>query len=116
METDMSVWPILDFSEAFASTLAVTSTRRPQGSATVADSDRAQANRSFSPPAPESFIDSEQLLAAYFGASRVGVCILDTDFRFLAVNPRLAEMNGILAEAHLGKSVREVLGDFAELV
>ena len=112
----MSVWPLLNFSEAFASSLAVTSTRRPQGSATVADSERAQANNPVSAAAPESLIESEQLLAAYFGASRVGVCILDTDFRFLAINRTLAEMNGILPEAHLGKSVREVLGDFAELV
>src|ERR1700730_11790161 len=111
METEMTVWPLLDFSEAFASSLAVTSARRPQGSATVADSDRAQAHNRGWAAAPESFIESEQLLAAYFGASRVGVCILDTDFRFLAVNPTLAEMNGILAEAHLGKSVREVLSD-----
>src|ERR1017187_2031483 len=116
MEKDMSVWPLLNFSEAFASSLAVTSTRRPQGSATVADAERAQANNPVSAAAPESLIESEQLLAAYFGASRVGVCILDTDFRFLAINRTLAEMNGILAEAHLGKSVREVLGDFAELV
>jgi len=116
MEKHMSVLPLLNFSEAFASSLAVPSTRRPQGSATVADSERAQANNPVSAAAPESLIESEQLLAAYFGASRVGVCILDTDFRFLAINRTLAEMNGILAEAHLGKSVREVLGDFAELV
>jgi formate hydrogenlyase transcriptional activator len=55
-------------------------------------------------------------LGAYFSASRVGFCILDTDFRYLAINHTLAEMNGVPAEAHLGKSVREVLGDFAELV
>ncbi len=41
---------------------------------------------------------------------------MDPDLRFLAINHTLAEMNGIPAEAHLGKSVREVLGDFAEIV
>jgi formate hydrogenlyase transcriptional activator len=64
----------------------------------------------------EALLESEQLLAAYFSASRVGLCILDADFRYLAINRTLAEMNGIAAEAHLGKTVREVLGDFAELV
>jgi formate hydrogenlyase transcriptional activator len=65
---------------------------------------------------PGVFMESEQLLTAYFRASRVGLCILDTEFRYLAVNDTLAEMNGIAAAAHLGKSVREVLGDFAEAI
>ncbi len=64
----------------------------------------------------EALLESEQLLTAYFSASRVGLCILDTDLRFLAINQTLAEMNGAPAQAHLGKSVREMLGDFAEVV
>jgi formate hydrogenlyase transcriptional activator len=64
----------------------------------------------------ETLLASEQLLAAYFNASKVNLCILDSDFRYLAINRNLAEMNGIPAEAHLGKSVREVLGDFAEMI
>ena len=64
----------------------------------------------------EGLLASEQLLSAYFSASKVGLCILDSDFRYLAINRTLAEMNGIPAEAHLGKSVREMLGDFAELI
>jgi len=64
----------------------------------------------------EALLESEQLLSAFFSASRVGVCVLDTDFRYIAINQTLAEMNGIPAEAHLGKSVREMLGDFAELL
>ncbi len=64
----------------------------------------------------EALLASEQLLAAYFSASKVGLCILDRDFRYLAINRTLAEMNGLPAEAHLGKSVREMLGDFADLI
>jgi len=64
----------------------------------------------------EALVESEQLLTTYFSATRVGVCVLDTDLRYLAINHALAEMNGIPAEAHLGKSLREVLGDSAELV
>jgi len=64
----------------------------------------------------EALLASEQLLSAYFSASKVGLCILDSDSRYLAINRTLAEMNGIPAEAHLGKSVREMLGDFAELI
>ena len=66
--------------------------------------------------AAEALIESEQLLATYFKAYKVGFCILDTDFRYLAINHPMAEMNGFPAEAHLGKSVREMLGDFAELI
>jgi len=66
--------------------------------------------------AAEALLESEQLLTAYSAASKVGICILDTDLRYLAINHTLAKMNGMPAEAHLGKSVREMLGDFAELV
>jgi formate hydrogenlyase transcriptional activator len=64
----------------------------------------------------ESLLESEQLLKAYRSASGVGLCIVDADLRYLAINRTLAEMNGISAEAHLGKSIREVLGAFAEVV
>jgi GAF domain-containing protein len=67
-------------------------------------------------PLPEILSEWEQLLAAFFDASHVGLCILDTHFRYLAINHTLAAMNGLAVEAHWGKSVREVLGDFAELV
>jgi formate hydrogenlyase transcriptional activator len=63
-----------------------------------------------------TLLESEQLLSAYFNASRVGLCVLDSEYRYVAINNTLAEMNGIPAAAHLGKSVRELLGDFAELV
>jgi formate hydrogenlyase transcriptional activator len=64
----------------------------------------------------EALLESEQLLTAYFSAAKVGFCILDADLRYLAINHTLAEMNGIPAEAHLGKSLREVLGDAAEVI
>lgn len=64
----------------------------------------------------EAFAESEHLLKVYFSASRVGLCILDADFRYLAINNALAEMNGMPAADHLGKTVREMLGDFAEVI
>jgi len=60
--------------------------------------------------------EAGELLAAYFGTSRVGLCILGADFRYLAINQTMAEMNGISAAEHLGKTVRDMLGDFAEVV
>lgn len=68
----------------------------------------------FGPVKP--LLESEQLLAAYFQASNVGICILDSNLRYLAINETLAAMHGVPALAHLGKTVHEVLGDFDEVV
>lgn len=65
---------------------------------------------------PDGRSDPEQLLAAYFESSTVGLCVLDRQLRYLAVNNTLAEMNGIPPGAHLGKTVREVLSDAAQPV
>jgi formate hydrogenlyase transcriptional activator len=64
----------------------------------------------------QALLESEQLLIAFFSAYKVGLCILDSEFRYLAINTAMAAMNGIPAEAHLGKTVREMLGDFAEVI
>jgi formate hydrogenlyase transcriptional activator len=79
----------------------------------------ATDSESSSPSTPVSFealTESEHLLAVYFSASKVGLCILDADFRYLAINNTLAEMDGMPAAEHLGKTVREMLGDFAEVI
>ena len=65
---------------------------------------------------PEALTDPEKLLAAYFSSSTIGLCILDSELRYIAVNNKLAEINGIPAPDHLGKTVREVLGNFADQV
>ena len=67
-------------------------------------------------PFPEALTEPEKLLSAYFQSTTVGLCILDSAFRFVAVSDKLAEMNGIPAQDHVGKTVRQVLGDFADIV
>lgn len=64
----------------------------------------------------EALMDSEELRAAYSRTSNVGFCILDSDLRYHIVNDALARMNGISPAAHIGKTIREVLGDFAEMI
>ncbi len=64
---------------------------------------------------PEALTEPEKLLAAYFSSSTVGLSILDSELRFLAVNDTLAAMNGMPAADHLGKTLREVLGEFADV-
>ena len=65
---------------------------------------------------PEALSDPEKLLAAYFSSSTVGLGILDSESRYVAVNDALAQINGIPATDHLGKTVSEVLGNFADHV
>lgn len=60
--------------------------------------------------------ESDQLIATYFNSSTIGVCILDTGLRFVAINDALAAMNSLPAADHLGKTVREILAGFADLI
>jgi formate hydrogenlyase transcriptional activator len=60
--------------------------------------------------------DPEKLLAGYFSSSTLGLCILDAKLRYLAINDTLATMNGVPVQAHLGKTIREILGDFADKI
>jgi PAS domain S-box-containing protein len=46
----------------------------------------------------------------------VGLCVLDRDLRYVRINERLAEINGIPAEAHIGKRVDDLLPELAEAV
>jgi len=64
----------------------------------------------------EKLIGAEWLLAEFLNNSNVGLGIVDDQLRYQALNPRLAEMNGIAVEFHLGKTLREVLGEAASQV
>jgi formate hydrogenlyase transcriptional activator len=65
---------------------------------------------------PDALADPEKLLAAYFDSLTVGLCILDSELRYIAVNEVVARINGLPAPEHLGKTVRDVLGDFADII
>jgi PAS domain S-box-containing protein len=53
-------------------------------------------------------------LAGIYDAAPVGLCVLDRDLRFVRVNRRLAEMNGISVQDHLGRSVGEIVPSIAD--
>ncbi|MFI5059520.1 MAG: LuxR C-terminal-related transcriptional regulator [Candidatus Acidiferrales bacterium] len=67
-------------------------------------------------PTPYDFGEAHQLLADLFNASVLGIAILDREFRYLAVNNALATINGISVHAHLGRTVREILGHAATVI
>jgi formate hydrogenlyase transcriptional activator len=54
----------------------------------------------------------DELLAAY--ASTAGIAILDSEYRYVWVNQQLAALNGVQPSEHLGKTVREVIGQIAD--
>lgn len=68
------------------------------------------------PAFPAPMVAGDSLLGALFGTSTVGVAICDRQLRYRAVNDALASMNGIPAEAHLGRTLRAVLGNVADKV
>jgi PAS domain S-box-containing protein len=41
--------------------------------------------------------------------SPIGLAVFDTDLRFVSVNPAMERMNGVPAEDHVGRTIREVL-------
>jgi PAS domain S-box-containing protein len=53
----------------------------------------------------------QKLLDAFINSAPVGVSILDRELRFSFVNEALAEINGILAAAHIGKTLGEIVPD-----
>jgi PAS domain S-box-containing protein len=51
------------------------------------------------------------LLDVVFEHAPVGLALLDPDLRYVRVNDRLAEINGVPAVAHLGRTIGEILPD-----
>jgi PAS domain S-box-containing protein len=54
-------------------------------------------------------------IEAIYNAAPVGLCVFDRELRYVRINERLAEMNGIPAALHLGKTVRQMIPDLADL-
>ena len=50
-----------------------------------------------------------RLLETLLTAAPVGFVFLDRDLRFVRINDQLAEINGVSVEAHLGRTVAEIL-------
>jgi PAS domain S-box-containing protein len=55
-------------------------------------------------------------LEAIYATLPVGVSLHDRQHRFLRINDKLAELDGLPVEAHLGKSMRELLPDIEAAV
>jgi PAS domain S-box-containing protein len=56
----------------------------------------------------------EEVLEALYEGAPVGLGFWDADLRYRRVNPKLAEINGLPAEAHVGRTPAELLGAVGE--
>lgn len=54
-------------------------------------------------------------LAAIYNDAPVGLAVIDADFRFKRINQRLADLNGVPVADHIGRTIREVLPQLADL-
>jgi PAS domain S-box-containing protein len=59
---------------------------------------------------------AEEILDAFLEASPMAVAIVGSDLRYVRVNPEAARLNGLPPEAHVGRPIREVLGEAAAAV
>ena len=56
-------------------------------------------------------LESLAVVDAVFAAAPVGLAFMDTNFQYVRVNDALARINGLTAQEHLGRSLRDVLSD-----
>lgn len=49
-----------------------------------------------------------------YESAHIGLCVIGTDYRYLRINKRLAEINGFPVEAHIGRTVREIIPGVAD--
>jgi PAS domain S-box-containing protein len=61
-------------------------------------------------------LDSLAVVDAVFAAAPVGLAFMDTSFHYVRVNEALAQINGLPAEEHIGRSLRDVLGELAQTI
>lgn len=58
---------------------------------------------------------SEAWLDAFFKSAPIGMVVMDDQLRYLKINDSLAEINGLPAEDHYGKSLHEVVPHIAPI-
>jgi serine/threonine-protein kinase RsbW len=56
----------------------------------------------------------ERLLSRLGGSAPIGLAAFDSHLRYVAINDWLAELNGNTVDAHLGRTVRDVIPELAD--
>lgn len=79
--------------------------------ALASERDRAEARLLESREALRRQFDELENL---YRTAPVGLCLMDTNLRFVRINERLAEINGLPADEHIGRTVRDVLPELID--
>ncbi|PSB18352.1 PAS domain S-box protein [Phormidesmis priestleyi ULC007] len=53
-------------------------------------------------------------IEAIYTAAPIGLCFINTDFKFVRINERLAEINGLPVSEHIGRTLREVVPEMVD--
>lgn len=64
----------------------------------------------------EALRRSQAQINAFFASATVGMCVVDSQLRFVRVNETLAEIDGLPVEEHAGKRIREVVPNLAPVI
>lgn len=54
-------------------------------------------------------------IEAIYASAPIGLCVLDLELRFIRINEFLAQINGVSAADHLGRTMQEVLPELGEM-
>lgn len=66
--------------------------------------------------AEERVFEAHALLDSLLLSAPIGFCYMNRELRYERINPRLAELNGLSVDAHIGKHVSEIVPSLAETV
>ncbi|GLI95448.1 sensor histidine kinase [Methylocystis echinoides] len=79
------------------------------------EDEAAEPNNAAGAPQAEA-LQQLNALKWFYDNAHVGFCVIDLDLRFHHINSFLAEINGVPVEAHLGRTVAEVVPALLPLV
>ncbi|MGL5835574.1 MAG: hybrid sensor histidine kinase/response regulator, partial [Waterburya sp.] len=54
-------------------------------------------------------------IEAIYATAPIGLCFLDRERRYVQLNERLAEINGLPVSEHIGRTIREILPELADI-
>jgi two-component system CheB/CheR fusion protein len=64
-------------------------------------------------PPLDDLVGSESEIEQLYQTAPIGLVLFDPELRYVRINQRLAEMNGLSVSDHIGRTVREVVPDLA---
>lgn len=79
----------------------------------ISDRKAVESNLSLSAAQARRHLDEIGLI---YDSAPIGLCVLDPALRYLRINQRLAQLNGVPAADHIGRTVREVVPAIASAV